>query len=274
MPEGHTILRAANLWNTLAGYPLKISSPQARFTDEAKTLDGLSLIKAYAHGKHLFLYFPNDKIVHIHLGLYGRHHWRPTPAPEPTATVRLRVEHPDGVIDLNGPNVCELLNSAQAQVIFDRLGPDPLKLETLPKEFLIKATTLKMPVGRLLMEQSKIAGVGNVYRAEVLFIRGVSPYTLAKDISVSAWQGIWFATRDLMLHGVNHPRGIETIYAGSPRPVTLASNKVIVKDRGTYVYKRTGMPCLACNTLVVQEEFFGRTLYLCRVCQPASITAN
>lgn len=269
MPEGHTILRAANLWNTLAGTPLAVSSPQGRFAKEASSLNGLSLLKAEARGKHLFLYFPNDQIVHIHLGLYGKHHWRPAPAPMPTATVRLRVEHPTGVIDLNGPNTCELLNSAEAELIFNRLGPDPLKDEKLPDKFIKRMESVKMSVGRLLMEQNQMAGIGNVYRAEVLFICGISPYTPAKDISKATWKKLWAVTRELMLHGVNHPRGIETIYSGSPLPVTLPAGAALTLDRSTYVYKRTDRPCFACGTIVEQEAFYGRTLYLCRVCQPA-----
>lgn len=267
MPEGHTILRAARLWSTIAGTPLEISSPQGRFELEAKQVNGKELLNAYAHGKHLFLRFPDDQIIHIHLALYGKHHWRPAPIEPPRLTVRLRAVHPTGAIDLIGPHVCELITQIEADAIIASLGPDPLQQETLSKEFLTSAAKVTTPIGRFFMEQSKIAGIGNVYRAEILFVCGISPYTPVSDISKSQWERIWKVARELMIPGVDLEGPTETILPGSPTPVTLTKPLKLDPGRTFYVYQCTGQQCLACGNAVEEEQFYGRTLYLCRTCQ-------
>ena len=263
MPEGHSILRAANQWNRIAGQPLAVSSPQGRFADEAAELNGLPLELAYAHGKHLFLQFSAEQTVHIHLGLYGRHRWQPAPVSAPRGAVRLRAEFEGGVVDLSGPTKCELLDGAQVQKILDRLGPDPLKLEEAPADFLAKMGSSKKQIGQVLMEQNLIAGIGNVYRAEVLFMAGISPFAEARNVPVEQWQSLWRLTRELMVRGVDHAGGIETIYPGAPNPKAIPAEVRTACARRTYVYKRTGLPCVACGEPVVQEDYFGRALYYC-----------
>ena len=211
MPEGHSILRAANHWNRIAKEPLILSSPQGRFSAEAAQLTGRELRKAYAHGKHLFLEFSPEETVHIHLGLYGRHRWHRNPLPDPRDTVRLRAQYAGGAVDLSGPTRCELLDAAGVQKILDRLGPDPLKLEEAPEDFLDRMGKLKLEIGRVLMDQSRIAGVGNVYRAEILFMAGISPFAEARSIVREDWQALWRLTRELMLSGVAHAVCIATI---------------------------------------------------------------
>lgn len=267
MPEGHSILRAANEWNTIAGQPLRISSPQGRFAVGAAELDGRELQKAYAHGKHLFLQFSLEETVHIHLGLYGRHRWQKAPVAPPRETIRLRAEFDGGAVDLSGPTRCELLSSTEVQKILDRLGPDPLKLEEAPQDFLDRMAKSKKQVGALLMEQDQIAGIGNVYRAEVLFMSGISPFTEARELSAEKWKALWLMTHELMVHGVHHAGGIETIYANSPTPQMIPAEVRTACASRTYVYKRTGFPCVACGNLIVMEEYHGRALYFCPVDQ-------
>lgn len=274
MPEGHSILRAANHWNRIAEQPLVLSSPQGRFAAEAAQLTGRELQKAYAHGKHLFLQFSPDEIVHIHLGLYGRHRWHSKPLPDPRDTVRLRAEYEKGAVDLSGPTRCELLEAPGVQKILDRLGPDPLKFDEAPEDFLDRMGKLKLEVGRVLMDQSRIAGVGNVYRAEILFMAGISPFAEARSIPREDWKKLWRLTRELMLHGVAHAGGIETIYRSSPRPEMVPEEVKAACASRTYVYKRTGLPCLACGNPVVEQEYFGRSLYYCPVDQPLNSELN
>lgn len=267
MPEGHSILRAANQWNTIAGEPLVLSSPQGRFSTEAAQLTGRPLDHAYAHGKHLFLEFSPEETIHIHLGLYGRHRWQKSPAEPPRDTIRLRAQFKGGIVDLSGPTRCELLDAVAVQKILNRLGPDPLKLEEAPDSFLAKMGKSKKQVGALLMDQSEIAGIGNVYRAEVLFMSGISPFTEARAIPEDRWKSLWSMTHQLMVHGVNHAGGIETIYANSPIPQMIPVEVRTACASRTYVYKRTGLPCVACGNPVAMEEYHGRALYYCPVDQ-------
>lgn len=279
MPEGHTILRAANRWNSLAGKPLKLSSPQGRFSEEAAKLTGQSLSKAYAHGKHLFLEFSDASTVHIHLGLYGRHRWHADPVDKPRDTIRLRAEFQGGAVDLSGPTQCELIDSAGVQKILDRLGADPLQLETAPDSFLAKMAKSKRQLGQVLMDQSVIAGVGNVYRAEILFMRGLSPFAEAKSLSAEEWQELWKLTRELMQYGVRSPGGIKTIYPDSPRAKTLSAESFqkmqeelpkaieLGYANSSYAYRRNSLPCLACKDYIVAKQYYGRTLFYCPTCQ-------
>ena len=89
MPEGHTIHRIArdhHKW--FAGQKLIATSPQGRFEDEAKRINGKTLRAVTAHGKHLFYHWNRNLIGHIHLGLYGKFRVHQNPAPEPRGAVQ------------------------------------------------------------------------------------------------------------------------------------------------------------------------------------------
>jgi endonuclease-8 len=92
MPEGHMIHRVARDHNKrYAGQRLAVSSPQGRFTPSAKKLDGASLNRIKAYGKHLFYCWERNLVLHIHLGLYGKFRNHRLPPPDPRGAVRLRV---------------------------------------------------------------------------------------------------------------------------------------------------------------------------------------
>jgi endonuclease-8 len=269
MPEGHSLKRAAIMWNRNAGQLARVSSPQGRFAEDAALIDRRRFRKAWSHGKHLFLEFEPNYTVHIHLGLYGKHHQHLTPAPAPVGAVRMRIRFSNRTIDLNGPTKCEVLDDAGVQKVLDRLGPDPLKLDEAPASFIARVAKLKTPVGKLLMDQNEIAGIGNVYRAEILFMRGLSPFTPAKDISSAEWRSLWILTSELMTHGVEHSGGIETVYSGAPQPLGMPREIQAACAKRTYVYKRATQPCVLCGNPVKAETFHGRMLYWCPVDQPA-----
>jgi len=267
MPEGHSLLRAARQWNTIAGVPLAISSPQGRFSLEANQIDGLVLKEAKAHGKHLFLHFDETHIIHIHLGLYGKMYMRSANPPAPIGAVRLRASGTLGTIDLNGPTACELLTQTEVDALIARLGPDPLKLSLPPDDFLERVSLSSTAVGKFLMEQEKIAGIGNFYRAELLFFRGISPYRSVKEVSRDEWIELWSLTHRLMLLGSKLETYTRSIAPGWERPITVKESLVIPENRTAYVYKCEGIPCLGCGNTIEAEPYFGRVLYQCRTCQ-------
>lgn len=266
MPEGHSIRKLADQWGTLKGQKFTVSSPQGRFQDEAKALSGGKLIDTHAHGKHLFLEFENKQYVHVHLGLYGRFVWYDTnKPPEPRATIRMRAISKNKSVDLSGPTKCELLDEAGKNLIHARLGPDPLHPEDTVEPILDWASKAKIPIGRTLMDQKRIAGIGNVYRAEILFMLAIDPHRETSSITKEEWNKIWDLSRTLLKAGVKHHGGITTTLPGLPEPVTLPKNTHCASR--TYVYKRTGKPCVACNTPIEQEQMDSRTLYYCPSCQ-------
>ncbi|TDE11415.1 Fpg/Nei family DNA glycosylase, partial [Actinomadura sp. 6K520] len=176
MPEGHTVHRlAAEHQRMFGGRCVSASSPQGRFAEGAARLDGRVLVEADAHGKHLLVRFDDERTLHVHLGIYGRYVFGAVPVPEPVGAVRLRLVGAGGFADLRGPNACELLDPGDVKVLRDRLGPDPLRADGDPEVAWRRVGRSRTPVAVLLMDQSVVAGPGNIYRAEVLFRRGIDP---------------------------------------------------------------------------------------------------
>lgn len=270
MPEGHTIHRlAADYAERFLGTTPRVSSPQGKFSDAAALLDGAELTHTEAHGKHLFLGFRETDWVHIHLGLFGKVNFGDTPAPPPTDTVRLRLTNPTSYVDLRGPTTCTLLTDDEKTAIHTRLGPDPLREDATPQRAYEKISRSRTTIAALLMDQKIIAGVGNVYRAEVLFRHNIDPYRAGKDITEREWTKIWTDLVDLMREGVRNNR-IDTV---RPEHTPEAMGRPPRKDDHggeVYVYRRATMPCLICATEVRTADLANRNLFWCPTCQTPS----
>ncbi len=268
MPEGHTIHRlAAEHTARFGGRPVRVSSPQGRFADAAALLDGQELACAQAHGKHLFLSFPAERIVHIHLGLYGTVTFGEPPVPAPRGAVRMRLTSQDAFADLRGPTACELLDPAAATAIMARLGPDPLRADADPERAWQRVRASSTPIGALLMDQAVLSGVGNVYRAEVLFRAGIAPDRPGVKLSREEWAGIWADLVALMRVGVASGR-IDTV---RPEHTPEAMGRPPRQDDHggeVYVYRRAGMACHVCGGPVASETMRARNLFWCPACQP------
>lgn len=115
-------------------------------------------------------------MVHVHLGLYGAFTELPVPMGLPVGQVRMRIEGAEFGTDLRGATACELIDAPQVDAILARLGPDPLRPRSDPASAFERIAKSHRPIGALLMDQKIIAGVGNVYRSEVLFRRRIDPY--------------------------------------------------------------------------------------------------
>ncbi|KUH36465.1 MULTISPECIES: Fpg/Nei family DNA glycosylase [Streptomyces] len=269
MPEGHTIHRlAVDHRERFGGRPVRVSSPQGKFSDAAALLDGSVLRTAEAHGKHLFLGFGPEEWVHIHLGLFGKVAFGPAPAPPPTDTVRLRIADADAYVDLRGPTTCALVTEPEKQAVHDRLGPDPLRPGDDPDRAWRRISRSRTTVAALLMDQKVVAGVGNVYRAEVLFRHGIDPYRAGRDLRREEWTALWQDLVALMREGVRHNR-IDTV---RPEHTPEAMGRPPrVDDHGgeVYVYRRAGQPCHVCGGEVRAAGLAARNLFWCPTCQPA-----
>ena len=262
MPEGHTVARSANLFNKLfAGKPVAITSPQGRFTDSV-VLNGRVLDEAISLGKQLFLRFGSD-YLRIHLGIYGK--WSKQLGPdfaEPVGQVRARFISGENLLDLRGPTICEVIDQEQFEGHILRLGPDPLRIDvdgSLQKRFITRASKSNSPIGQLLMDQTVIAGIGNVYRAEILFRAGLNPYLPGKKVSEAKLSGIWIDAVELL------QLGVKTGFMLTRE--NFQKSRVSKNDR-YYVYKREGMPCRTCGSSVSIALMATRKLYWCGSCQP------
>jgi endonuclease VIII len=270
MPEGHTIHRlAADHLKTFGGRVVRASSPQGRFATGARRLDGRVLDAADAHGKHLFLGFdaPEPSWLHIHLGLYGKYTFGEGAAPPPVGAVRLRLAHDDAYADLRGPTACDLLTQEGKQALHARLGDDPLRPQDDGERAWLRISRSRTNVAALLMDQKIVAGVGNVYRAEVLFRQGIAPERPGTALRRAEWEAIWADLVALMHEGVRLGR-IDTV---RPEHTPEAMGRPPrVDDHGgeVYVYRRAGLPCLICGTEVRTRELAARNLFWCPACQP------
>ncbi|MGC4980716.1 Fpg/Nei family DNA glycosylase [Streptomyces sp. DT193] len=269
MPEGHTIHRLAEDYlAAFGGRGVRVTSPQGRFGDAAALLDGSVLTATQAHGKHLFLGFGPERWIHIHLGLFGKVGFGGTPVPPPTDTVRLRLVNETAYVDLRGPTTCALITDDEKRAIHDRLGPDPLRPDADPAAAYHRVARSRTTIAALLMDQKVIAGVGNVYRAEVLFRHGIDPYRAGKDLGATEWDAIWADLVDLMREGVRNNR-IDTV---RPEHTPEAMGRPPrVDDHGgeVYVYRRARLPCHICGGEISTADLAARNLFWCPACQKA-----
>jgi endonuclease VIII len=267
MPEGHTLYRlAGQLSTTFAGHVVGVSSPQGRFADAAH-VDGTRLCGATSAGKHLFLEFEGDLFVHIHLGLIGKFDVHVGPAPDPVGQVRLRLTSPTAYADLRGATQCDLVSRERRDAVVGTLGPDPLRTDADPARAWARISRSHRPIGDLLMDQTVMAGVGNVYRAEILFRHRMHPLRPGRTLRVSQFHSMWEDLVALMATGVETGR-IDTV---RPEHTPEAMGRPPrVDDHGgeVYVYRRAGQPCHVCGSRVRTGILQGRNLFWCPQCQP------
>jgi len=267
VPEGHTLHRLARLHQRRYGRaPVRVGSPQGRFADGAALVDGRVLRKSDAWGKHLFHHYKGGHVVHVHLGLYGTFSEftvsEGAGIPDPVGQVRMRMVGAEYGTDLRGPTVCEVITEAEIGDVVAKLGPDPLRLDADPSRAWTRIAKSRRPIGALLMDQSVLAGVGNVYRSELLYRHRMDPFRPGTTITADEFGGMWTDLVALMKVGVRrgkiivvlpeHDHGAPSYREGRPR---------------TYVYRRAGEPCRVCGTTVRTMELEGRNLFWCPTCQ-------
>lgn len=283
MPEGHTIHALAHrLERVFGSRVVGASSPQGRFVDGARRLDGEVVDAAAAVGKHLFVTM-GDETLHVHLGLIGSftvQPWSGVAPPPARGAVRLRLLTSAHVADLRGAIVCELVDAARREEIEARLGPDPLDPAADPERAWKRIELRHKSIAELLMDQAIVAGVGNVYRCEVLHRHHVSPFTTGTQLRRQTWQVIWDDLTRLMPLGVAFSQiltmedQVEQAQAmvddGSAAAITAASTGERLGgyfERRFAVYKRAGEPCRRCSKRLRDKEIAGRRLYWCANCQ-------
>lgn len=268
MPEGHAIHRLADrITRTFGGTPVRSASPQGRFSDAADRLDGRILAGAEAYGKHLFVDFDDmPERVRIHLGIYGKFRFMEGRDHSVVGEVRWRLIGPDTTADLRGPAACELLEPHGVDSIIERLGPDPLRADADPDRAFARFARTRRSIAAVLMDQSIVAGVGNIYRAELLFRHGLPPTMPADRVDPALWREMWDDLAALMTLGVRDGR-IDTV---RDEHLPEAMGRAPREDRHggeVYVYRRAGQPCLVCRSTIQMGTVESRNLFWCTTCQ-------
>jgi endonuclease-8 len=274
MPEGHTLHRLArDIEAAFGGRRVSASSPQGRFAESAALVDGTVLLGAEAAGKHLFCELEGERVIHVHLGLIGQFDVHTAAVlPPPVGQVRLRLATSDArrgaaYADLRGAIICELVTPARRAEVVGRLGPDPLRQDADPVRAWSRIGRSNRPIGDLLMDQEVVAGIGNVYRAEVLFRHRMDPLRPGRTLRAGQWRAMWEDLVALMNDGVR----TGTIDTVRPEHTPEAMGREAREDDHggeVYVYRRTGQPCLVCGRRVRTRRLVGRNLFWCAHCQP------
>ncbi|MCQ4193147.1 Fpg/Nei family DNA glycosylase, partial [Streptomyces parvulus] len=169
-------------------------------------------------------------------------------------------------VDLRGPATCALITEPEKRAIHDRLGPDPLRPDADPEAAYRRVSRSRSTIAALLMDQKVIAGVGNVYRAEVLFRHGIDPYRPGKAVTPAEWDTIWHDLTALMREGVRNNR-IDTV---RPEHTPEAMGRPPrVDDHGgeVYVYRRASLSCHLCGDAIRTADLAARNLFWCPTCQ-------
>jgi endonuclease-8 len=185
--------------------------------------------------------------------------------PEPVGAVRVRLLSQDTCADLRGPTACEVLHPEQVQAIIEKCGPDPLvdDFEQGRARFVASVSKKATPIGLLLMDQSVVSGIGNVYRAELLFRARLSPHTPGKLVPPEVLENLWQDWALLLGIGVRTGQMMTMDDLDDEQ----YRNALASRDDRHWVYHREGLPCRVCGTAIVMELAAGRKLYYCPVDQ-------
>jgi endonuclease VIII len=254
MPEGDVVWHTARrLDEALAGRTLTRSDfrvPRLATVD----LTGDVVTGTATHGKHLLTRTRNGLTVHTHLRMEGN--WRIRPAAE-----RMRDSHRIRLVLANDKwqavgyelGVVELIRTSQESRVIGRLGPDLLGAGWDAAEAVRRlAAEPDRPIGEALLDQRNLAGIGNVYKCETLFLRGVNPSQPAGTVPDLA--GLVDLAQRLLETNKSHFGHITT---GSAR-----------RGEENWVYGRRGRPCRRCGTPIRSEGRQDRVTYWCPSCQP------
>ena len=206
--------------------------------------------------------------MHIHLGLFGKFKvfGDAARAPAPTDGTRMRWQSDVGAMHLSGPTACEIISGEQEEALRNRIGPDPLAVRKGDLDRVMSSLSRRSaPIAQVLLDQAVVAGIGNVYRAEICFLAGIDPRRPAREVSETSAEELWDLSVRLMKIGER----IGRIVTVDPAEVGARKPGDLRKGTRLYVYKRAGQPCRRCSTTILSAVLATRRVWWCPSCQPA-----
>ncbi len=270
MPEGDTIWRTARtLRGVLAGRAvIGFASPLPEVAGLARRFGpvGQSVAAVESIGKHLLIRFSGGAVLHTHQGMTGSWHvYRPGTAwRKPRRHARVVIETVDVVVVCFSAPLVELLppGKTSALPVLQRLGPDILAPDFDPVAANQRLRARReVEVGVALLDQTVVAGIGNVYKSEVLFACNVNPFDLVAALEEATLARLIQTARQQMRRNLG--------------PAVRRTRSEVAPGR-FWVYGRTGKPCLRCGT-PVQRRGQGeqeRATYWCPNCQASHWAGN
>jgi endonuclease VIII len=259
MPEGHSVVRWARDLRPLVGKPLLEVALPRRLRGREPELVGRRVTRIRTHGKHLLLHLSGGAVLHCHAMMWGDW-WTGSPGgwtDDRRTRLRLRTRDFEAAF-LSGPLV-ELLreDDLPAHARLSALGPDVLarRFDAAEAERRLRQRPGR-EIGEALLDQTALAGIGNVFKSESLFQRGIHPRRRIRDLTHGDLGGLWKETIALMRRSSRVPGSIVTL-----PPARRKGGET------RWVYDRTGRPCFRCGTAVESIRQAGRDTYYCPRCQ-------
>jgi endonuclease-8 len=266
VPEGDTIFRTATtLRRWLAGREITAARGQVA-GQAAGRMVGATVTTVESKGKHLLIRFSNGETLHTHMRMTGSWHvysvgerWRKSPRLARLvlqAGERVAVCFDAPVIELL-PTRAEPLHPALATLGQDLLGAKPLDLASARSRARLLAEGAPT-IGELLLDQRVVAGIGNIYRCETLYLCGIDPRRPVVDVTDDELDRLVTTAAKLLSANATGTAGTPIARAFNARP------------EQPWVYRRAGRPCRRCGTVVVSARLGrqARTVYWCPTCQP------
>jgi endonuclease-8 len=274
MPEGDAIFRAArNMHRVLAGHAVTRFETAYAHLDRVNVdtpIVGRTIDRVESAGKHHLIVFSGDVILRTHMRMNGSWHlyrhgerwWRGPQA------MRVRLDTADWVAVAFDVPVAEFVTAKQlaSTVAVAKLGPDLLGREFDRDEAVRRLlASAHQPIAMSVLDQRLVAGIGNIYKSEVLFLAGVHPFTPAGSVAKDVLEKMLEIARGLLQDNV--------VDGTSPRIQTYRNlrmtNPASNHDESLWVYGRAGKPCRKCGTPIEMKKMGvdARSTYWCPSCQ-------
>jgi endonuclease VIII len=267
MPEGDTLHRLAAQLQPLVGQVIeRLEFPRAHA--DGRPLQGHTVTTVEARGKNLLVTFDTGQVLHVHLKMYGRVRLFPKgqrPARRSTTVVELTVAR--AVMVVEQAPVVRLLSAlaARGDRLLRTLGPD-LLAPTFDAVAAVPRLRARddLPLGEAVMLQSLVAGIGNVFKSELLFNRHLDPFAPVAAFSDDELTALLVHAREQL------QRNARPTSTFVPRVVRVANDGRTRRAAPLSVYGRAGEPCFDCKGTILSElqGAPARTTFWCPTCQP------
>lgn len=270
MPEGPEIRRAADkIQQAVEGKKVYVKFGQAKLKHWEPSLSDVRISSISTHGKAILTRFENELIVYSHNQLYGR--WICCPGgkiPQSNRQLRLALYAKDESALLYSASDIAVLQNDELKThsYLSKLGPDVLNPEVNAKqvaEILLSRRFHNRQLGGFLTDQSFVAGLGNYLRCEILFLAQHHPQKTPSDLTTKSLNNLAKIIVQLPRQSYKHG-GITN---------DLATAKNLMKNGASFetarfrVFRREGLPCYECGSVIIRKNMGGQACYLCPSCQ-------
>jgi endonuclease VIII len=254
MPEGPQVRAMGNLIGSFAGRQItQIDHPKSRQPWDIKLPVLLESVEVV--GKNIFIHLGNGQVIYNHMLMWGW--WYPTH--NRIGKKRLNTAFyfdNNSSLGYFGGGILKLIDSFEADSLRDKIGPELMASRDWSAAFA-KVRASSKPIGEALLEQSLVAGIGNIYKSEGLFVARINPILPACTVGESGYARLFDFLRRQMLSDVKR-RG----------PIITTTSEAAKAGQRNFVYRRRNQPCLLCGTKIVRIMQQTRSTYFCPHCQP------